>query len=245
MLLAEVGSGVHGLALDSVSDDTDYMGITIEPPSCVTGLENFELFQRHTAWDRPQGLHERSGRGDEDYVIYGLRKFARMALAGNPSILNLLFVPESAIKFQCLISRELRENTHWFVSQQAAGRYLGYLRRQRLGMTGEIGARVKRPELVARHGYDVKYASHALRLGFQGIELLTTGRITLPMPEEQRRMVLAIKRGDLTKEQALTRINAVETALKYVSGFSSLPKRPNHEAVDLWLHRSYLDRWTT
>ena len=49
-------------------------------------------------------------------------------------------------------------------------------------MTGQAGAHTNRPELVAVHGYDTKYAMHALRLGLQGIELLTTGRITLPVP---------------------------------------------------------------
>jgi hypothetical protein len=35
---------------------------------------------------------------------------------------------------------------------------------------------------VAVHGYDTKYAMHVLRLGLQGVELLTTGRFTLPVP---------------------------------------------------------------
>ena len=36
--------------------------------------------------------------------------------------------------------------------------------------------RVNRPELIAAHGYDTKYAGHVLRLGYQGIEFLETGR---------------------------------------------------------------------
>ena len=28
-----------------------------------------------------------------------------------------------------------------------------------------------RPELIARHGWDVKYGSHALRLAYQGFEI--------------------------------------------------------------------------
>jgi hypothetical protein len=31
-------------------------------------------------------------------------------------------------------------------------------------MTGQAGAHTTRPELVAIHGYDTKYAMHALRL---------------------------------------------------------------------------------
>jgi len=51
---------------------------------------------------------------------------------------------------------------------------------------GAAGAHTNRPGLVAIHGYDTKYAMHALRLGLQGIELRTTCRITLPTPEPDR-----------------------------------------------------------
>jgi len=53
-------------------------------------------------------------------------------------------------------------------------------------MTGQAGAHTNRPELVAIQGYDTKYAMHAFRLGCKGIELLTSGRITLPIPEPHR-----------------------------------------------------------
>jgi hypothetical protein len=49
--------------------------------------------------------------------------------------------------------------------------------------------------LVAEHGYDTKYAMHALRLGAQGVELLTTGRIALPAPEPDRSFLRAIRRS--------------------------------------------------
>ncbi len=243
IFLAEVGSGVHGIASGSVSDDTDYMGLTVEPPECITGLETFSQFQRHTAWDRPGGVHERSGKGDCDYLVYGLKKFCRLALQGNPSILNLLFVPESAVVASTTFSDELQEHADWFVSQQAAGRYLGYLHRQRLGMTGEKGAKVKRPELVEKFGYDVKYASHALRLGFQGCELLATGRITLPMPLDQRERVLAIKRGEVSLSEALDQICSVERALQLIAETTYLPEKPAYGAVSAWLHEVYLRTW--
>jgi hypothetical protein len=44
------------------------------------------------------------------------------------------------------------------------------------------GRDVTRPELVEKHGYDTKFAAHMVRLGYQGVELLETGRFTLPLP---------------------------------------------------------------
>src|SRR5688572_31106775 len=45
--------------------------------------------------------------------------------------------------------------------------------------------RSHRPELEEMYGFDTKYAMHMLRLGFQGVELLTTGRLNLPMRSEE------------------------------------------------------------
>jgi hypothetical protein len=132
------------------------------------------------------GPANRSGAGDLDVIIYSARKWGRLALAGNPTVLLVLFVPDEEVVFRNHAGAELVGNAHRFVSRLAAGRFLGYLQGQKAAMTGQAGAHASRPELVAAHGYDTKYAMHALRLGLQGIELLTTGRITLPVPEPDR-----------------------------------------------------------
>jgi len=54
-----------------------------------------------------------------------------------------------------------------------------------------------RPELVARYGYGIKYASRALRLAYQGLEIVGDGRLTLPMPHVQQERVLRVERGDV------------------------------------------------
>jgi hypothetical protein len=99
----------------------------------------------------------------------------------------VLFVPDSEVVYRDQAGAELTANAHRFVSRLAACRYLGYLTAQKAAMTRQAGAHTNRPELVAVHGYDTKYAMHALRLGLQGIELLTTGRITLPALDPPRR----------------------------------------------------------
>src|SRR5215471_13006085 len=99
----QVGSGVHGTSI-SGQDDRDEMGLCLEPPQFVTGLARgtgglgppvrFEQYERHTAWDRPGGVANRSGAGDLDVIIYSARKWGRLALAGNPTVLLVLFVPD-------------------------------------------------------------------------------------------------------------------------------------------------------
>jgi uncharacterized protein len=51
---------------------------------------------------------------------------------------------------------------------------------------------------------------HALRLGLQGIEFLTTGRITLPVPEPDRRYLRAVRRGDVPLAEVLEAITRAE-----------------------------------
>src|SRR5262249_27129575 len=145
---------------------------------------------------RPGGVANRSGAGDLDVIIYSARKWGRLALAGNPTVLLVLFVPDEEVVFRNQAGAELVSNAHRFLSRLAAGPFLGDLTGQKAAMTRQAGAHTSRPELVAVHGYDTKYAMHALRLGLQGIELLTTGRITLPVPEPDRGYLRAIRRGE-------------------------------------------------
>jgi uncharacterized protein len=255
ILRVQVGSGVHGTSITG-QDDRDEMGLCLEPRQFVTGLARvpdgtngmgpsvrFEQYERHTAWDRPGGLANRSGAGDLDVIIYSARKWARLALAGNPTVLLVLFVPDEEVVFRDQAGAELTANADRFVSRLAAGRYLGYLRAQKAAMTGQAGAHTNRPELVAVHGYDTKYAMHALRLGLQGVELLTTGRVTLPVPEPHRAYLRSIRRGERPLAEVLDAVSAAETRLAGLQDNPALSAQPDRRWVDDWLHRSYMAFW--
>ena len=257
ILRVQVGSGVHGTSI-SGQDDRDEMGLCLEPPQFVTGLARvpngtrglgpsvrFEQYERHTAWDRPGGVANRSGAGDLDVIIYSARKWGRLALAGNPTVLLVLFVPDEEVVFRDHAGAELVSNAHRFVSRLAAGRFLGYLKGQKAAMTGQAGAHTNRPELVASHGYDTKYAMHALRLGLQGIELLSTGRITLPVPEPDREYLRSIRRGERPLAEVLDAIAAAEARLERLRDSASVPDEPDRRWVDDWLHRRYLEFWAS
>lgn len=255
ILRVQVGSGVHGTSI-SGQDDRDEMGLCLEPPQFVTGLARvpngtrgegppvvFEQYERHTAWDRPGGLANRSGAGDLDVIIYSARKWARLALDGNPTVLLVLFVPDQEVVFRNSVGAELVANAHRFVSRLAANRYLGYLRGQKAAMTGEAGAHTNRPELVAVHGYDTKYAMHALRLGLQGIELLTEARITLPVPQPHLDYLRQVRRGEVPLVEVLAAIDEVEVRLAALQDSARVPDQPDRSWVDGWLHRSHLTFW--
>lgn len=254
ILRVQVGSGVHGTSI-SGQDDRDEMGICLEPREFVTGLARvprgihgetdveFEQYQRHTVWDRPGGLANRSGAGDLDVVIYAARKWCRLALAGNPTVLLALFVPDEEVVFRNAAGAELVDNAQRFVSKLASARFLGYLQSQKAAMLGESGEHTNRPEVVAEHGYDTKFAMHALRLGVQGVELLSTGRITLPVPEPDLTFLRAVRRGEVSLAVVLEAIGEAEAALVAAGADAAVPAEPDRRWVDDWLHRSHVAYW--
>lgn len=238
ILLGLVGSTVHGVTVDS-ADDRDEMGICIEPPEYVAGLRSFEQWVYRT---QPEGA--RSGPGDIDRTVYSLRKWCRLALAGNPTVMLLLHVPDD----QCTIIEgpglELRANKQWFASRRAGHAYLGYMQRQRDRMTGERGQmRVNRPELIEQFGFDTKYAGHVLRLGYQGIEFLERGALSLPMRDAERTRVLDVRNGRVSFDDVIAEADELQRSLERLLEESPLPEHADHDAVNAFLADAYRAWW--
>jgi predicted nucleotidyltransferase len=248
ILRATVGSTVHGLHHGG-QDDRDEMAVFVEPPEFLLGLSRARGirggqygFEHYVERTQPEGF--RSGPGDLDLVAYSVRKYVRLAMKGHPTILLLLFVPEELTVVETELGRRLRGLTPALVSRQAGRGYLGYLRGQKERLLETRGRKgVNRPELVDAHGYDTKYAMHAARLGYQGLELLETGRLTLPMPEPERSRVMAIRTGERSFEEAIGEIEEVERKLAAAVERTSLPAAPDRAAVDSFLIEAYRRSW--
>jgi uncharacterized protein len=233
-----VGSSIHGLELAG-TDDRDEMGVCIQPPEYVIGLREFETWVFRT---KPEGV--RSEAGDLDLVVHSLRKYARLALKGNPTVLLLLFVEPDQLLVRTPLGDELQALAPAFVSRVAGKAFLGYLSAQKQRLLGERGQkRVKRPELEDAHGFDTKYAMHMLRLGYQGRELLETGRLSLPMREEERRRVFAVRKGEVAFNDVLTEIGELERRLEDLLETSPLPPLPDYDRVNAFLVEAYRSAW--
>lgn len=251
-LLVQVGSGVHGTSITG-QDDRDEMGFCIEPQEYVIGLARitapggrtlpFDQYERHTAWDRPGGIRNRSGAGDLDVIVYSLRKWARLAADGNPTVLLPIFVPAEEIVVGSPVADEVRANAHRFASKRSIRRFLGYLESQLGAMNGTRSRHTNRPELVAVHGYDTKFAMHAARLGVQGLEFARTGRITLPIPEPHRTLLRAIRSGEVPLAETLRVINELRDELIAELDHDRLPDEPDRGWIDAWLIDAYQREW--
>lgn len=231
-----VGSTVHGLS-NPGTDDRDEMGVTIEPREYVLGLRPFEHWVART---QPEGVP--SGPGDLDLTIYGLRKYCRLALKGSPTVLLLLFVDGEHVLERRALGEMLQSLAPAFLSRGTGRAFLGYLDAQRRGLIGERHATRTR-ELSGRHGYDTKYAMHALRIAHQGYELVTTGRITLPIGEQARGELLAIRRGSVPLAEVLAELHTQSARLERALIESDLAEEPDRDAIDAFLAVAYEQAW--
>jgi uncharacterized protein len=243
ILRTVVGSGVHGIAIEG-TDDHDEMGVYVEPAAQVIGLGR--RMDHYVYRTQPEGA--RSGPGDVDLVVYALRKYLRLAVKGNPTVLLPLFAPEESIMRMRPLGSQLRALAPAILSRHAVHRFAGYLlaQRGRLLTRGLPCGTSSRPELVARHGYDVKYACHALRLAYQGLEIVRDARLTLPLPEPQRTRVLRVKRGEVAAvEEVLAEVDDVRDRIErhLRDGDTPLAPEPDLATVSAWSIEAHRTSW--
>lgn len=242
ILLIKGGSELLGLA--DGDSDRDEIGIFIEEPKDLAGFDTFDYIQYRSAVDQTGDHHARSGKGDVDLALYGLRKFIKLAVGGNPNLLQLLFASKSSCIIKTEIGESLQALAPKIVSKKCADAFKGYLHAQRLRLMGQAGQMgVIRQDLIDSYGYDTKYAMHMLRLGLQGIELMRTGRLQLPMILEDRDYLLRIRHGERNKQQCLDGAAMWEADIDSLAQGSKLPDRPDYDAVEQWLMQQYKDYW--
>jgi len=102
-------------------------------------------------------------------------------------------------------------------------------------LVDEYGQRATQAE--RNEGVDWKALSHAVRVGREAIDLLTTGRISFPLPYAAE--LLAIKRGERTYEAVAATIDALLIDVEAAAATSSLPEAPDQDFIDDLVVRAY------
>jgi predicted nucleotidyltransferase len=231
--LVVAGSRMTGVNPDG---DIDQIGVCLEPAEYVIGHKTFEQYIYRSA-----AAGERSEPGGLDLTVYSARKFTALAGKGNPTLLEILFAPKESVVQEDLYRSKLLKPEK-YVSRQAGHRYLGYMHSQMGALRGEK-KHTNRPELIQQYGYDCKFAAHALRLGLQGIELMETGRISLPMVGDALEIVRSARRGEWTAESVLLEAEALEKRLEKAVEKTKLPDRADWEWIDNTLVDLHVEYW--
>lgn len=153
-----VGSTAYGLAREG--SDIDRLGVFITPSREIAGFD----------WTPKNETIANSGPEGDDHAEHELRKYIRLALKCNPTILELLWL--DSYEIQNYIGSMLVNDREKFFSQTyVRNAYLGY-----------ASAQLKK---FQDHDFKPKHARHALRLIRQGRGILTTGILTLKVDDPQ------------------------------------------------------------
>ena len=108
MLLGLGGSYAYGTNNDN--SDIDFRGVTLQLPSDLLGLTEFEQYEDDKT----------------DTVIYGFNKLVKLLLECNPNTCEMLGLDENQYLIKSELGQELIDNTHLFLSKRAIKTFGGY-----------------------------------------------------------------------------------------------------------------------
>jgi predicted nucleotidyltransferase len=94
-----------------------------------------------------------------------------------------------------------------------------------------------RTSLITKYGFDTKFGSNLIMLLRQGIELLRTGKLTLPLPYAQE--IIDIKQGKFEAQEVIELAKSLEKEAEYAYETSTLSDKPRIEEVESFLIRLF------
>ena len=213
LLSGIVGSVAYGL--DTDDSDVDRLGVFAAPTEKLLGLH-------------PPNPSVVSSKPDATFHEAG--KYAALALKVNPTITELMWLPDDLYETRTGPGSALIAIRRSFLSQKAVrNAYLGYATQQfrRLENRGDGSFSADTRKRTAKH------ARHLLRLLTQGLELYETGALTVRLqnPDHYRDFGERVAAGDI--EAAQKEIGSAERWFN--SAESPLSERPDEAAVEFWL----------
>jgi hypothetical protein len=213
LLTGVVGS--HAYGLDTPESDVDRMSVALAPS------EQFLGFNPPTGRSGTHVQHE-----PEDHVTHELGKFVSLALKCNPSILELLWLPEYEVSTP--VGAELIHLRRSFLSRRLVkDAFLGYARAQFVRLekreSGTFSSDTRNRTL--------KHARHLIRLAEQGMKLYLWGDMQVRVPNPEQLFERAEEFVE-EPERALGYLNEIE---KFFEEDSPLPELPATDEVEEWL----------
>ncbi|MDE6320183.1 MAG: nucleotidyltransferase domain-containing protein [Lachnospiraceae bacterium] len=108
MLLGVGGSYAYGT--NNEGSDIDFRGVTLQLPSDLIGLTEFEQYEDDKT----------------DTVIYGFNKLVKLLLECNPNTCEMLGLDEDQYLIRSELGQELIDNSRMFLSKRAIKSFGGY-----------------------------------------------------------------------------------------------------------------------
>ncbi|SCG57011.1 hypothetical protein GA0070614_2710 [Micromonospora coxensis] len=227
LLSGIVGSVAYGLA--GPGSDTDRIGVFAAPTVAFHGLHP---------------PRESVVTTDPDVTLHEAGKYARLALSGNPTATELMWLPDDCYETRTDLGERLIGIRSAFLSApRVRDAYLGYAAQQFRKLTARLsddsgsrrGVGPDGPESsqVGGRWRSAKHARHLARLLHQGRTLYATGvlEIRLADPQWFRAFGERVAGGALDEAQRLV----AEAERDFDRIRTPLPQRPDEAVVERWL----------
>jgi predicted nucleotidyltransferase len=203
-----VGSTAYGMA--GPASDQDRLDVFVESTDTLLGLDG--LHEKRRSWVGPK-VHG-------DRALHEVGKFCQKALGCNPTLLELLWLPDHLYLTRTPQGNQLIRSRELFLSaRQVRDSYLGYA----LGQLSEV----KRDHRAS------KQARHMARLLHQGFELWSTGVLRVEMENPQWFLDFGEDVAGGNTDRAIRLMASFEDMFNKTK--TVLPEQPNREDVNAWL----------
>ena len=199
-MLTVMGSRAYGT--ETPESDWDFYGVLVPPvdvvfPHLKGRITGFG--KQVQEFNQSQGQHLENEGGEFDVTIYNITRYFQLCMDGNPNMIDSLFTGDSSLVKCDNVGKIIRENRQLFLSQKCYHTFKGmaFSHMCRLNNRERIG---KRAELINQYGYDVKDASHIIRLVEELKMILTQGDLDL---KANSTLSLGVKQGLWKKEEVV------------------------------------------
>lgn len=231
-----MGSEAYGVSADG--SDLDIIGFCIPDKATIfphlkgdiPGFgEKAELFE---AWQQHH-IHDANAMGGAgrtyDFSVYSIVKYFQLVMENNPNMIDSLWTPQRCITFMTPIGQLVRERRKLFLHKGLWPKFKGYSYAQLHKMRiKDPQPSSKRYESIQKHGYDVKFAYHVVRLLDECEQLLIEGDMDM---ERSREILKSIRRGEWTISEVEKYFQERETSLQETYNESKLPYAPDENAI--------------
>jgi hypothetical protein len=192
-------------------------------PGFSTQVQSFDQYQQHHIIDKEVGK-------EYDFNIYSIVKYFKLCMENNPNMVDSLFTAQSMVLSQTKIGQMVRDNRKIFLSKKAWHSFKGYAYSQMHKM------KIKSPdvdsaryEMTKKHGYDLKFAYHLVRLLDEVEQILRYGDIDLMRDRERLK---AIRRGEWKMEDIELFFTENEKNMwKLYEESTAVPDKPNERQI--------------
>lgn len=210
-LLVRAGSKAYGIEVEG-SDD-DFAGVF------VPALDDFLSL-------RGYGPDTHAGKAP-DFTIHEVGKFCRLALKGNPAVLETLWNPDRL--HATPLGGRLVEMRKSFLHRGSLDVYVDYARAQLRKMVRGAG-------LHAKGGtYNNKFGAHLVRLIHAGLDLAETGEVTVRVPPERASLLMEIRTGRRAKDEVERLARPLLDRLQGAARSNGLPSAPDEDRINLFV----------